>query len=164
MSCLVCVCTKLSWLSFVLSSLIPCQTLPALIVLARHPKTPFLLLSNWTKSLATVAGMSDKKRKAPSAASGPAVKQPKLNPKKEEEKNGEASGWLWSHLKQMRKNNEEMKFNKKRLRFVSDTQKIKQGSEGVLYWMSRDQRVQGKILKDNNNNKKNKFCLYCTLY
>uniref|UniRef100_A0A7N6AN66 Deoxyribodipyrimidine photo-lyase n=1 Tax=Anabas testudineus TaxID=64144 RepID=A0A7N6AN66_ANATE len=33
-------------------------------------------------------------------------------------------------------------FNRKRLRFISDTEKIKQGSEGVLYWMSRDQRVQ----------------------
>lgn len=91
--------------------------------------------------------MSDKKRKAPSAANGPAVKQQKLNPKKEE-KNGEASGWLWSHLEQVRKDNEEMKFNKKRLRFISDTQKMKQGSEGVLYWMSRDQRVQGKTLND----------------
>lgn len=90
--------------------------------------------------------MSDKKRKAPSAASGPAVKQQKLDPKKEE-KNVKASGWLWGQLKQMRNDNEEMKFNRKRLRFISDTQKIKQGSAGILYWMSRDQRVQGNILK-----------------
>lgn len=147
MSCLVCVkmsCHVMSF-SFLLSSLIPCKTQPALIVLARRPHTPFSLLSSWTKSLATGADMSDKKRKAPSAANGPALKQQKLNPKKEEKKNGEASGWLWSHLKQTRKDNEEMKFNKKRLRFISDTQKIKQGSEGVLYWMSREQRVQGKI-------------------
>lgn len=85
--------------------------------------------------------MSDKKRKSSSSASSPAAKQQKLNPTKEE-KNGKASGWLLGHLKQMRKDNEEMKFNKKRLRFISDTQKIKQDSEGVLYWMSRDQRVQ----------------------
>lgn len=91
--------------------------------------------------------MSDKKRKVAPAAGGPALKQQKLNPKKEEKK-GEASGWLWSHLKQMRKDHEEMKFNKKRLRFISDTQKMKQGSEGVLYWMSRDQRVQGELLNN----------------
>lgn len=91
--------------------------------------------------------MSDKKRKSPSAANSRAAKQQKLNPTKEE-KNVKASGWLLGHLKQMRKDNWEMKFNKKRLRFISDTQKIKQGSEGVLYWMSRDQRVQGKNLKE----------------
>ncbi|XP_013890048.1 deoxyribodipyrimidine photo-lyase, partial [Austrofundulus limnaeus] len=36
----------------------------------------------------------------------------------------------------------EISFNKKRLRFITDTEKIRQGSEGLLYWMSRDQRVQ----------------------
>lgn len=123
------------------SSLILRKTHTILIALARRSQTPFSLLSCWTKSLATVASMSDKKRKSSSSASSPAAKQQKLNPTKEE-KNGKASGWLLGHLKQMRKDNEEMKFNKKRLRFISDTQKIKQDSEGVLYWMSRDQRVQ----------------------
>ncbi|XP_075876939.1 CPD photolyase isoform X2 [Nelusetta ayraudi] len=123
------------------SSLILHKTHPILIALARRSQTPFPLLSCWTKSLVTVASMSDKKRKSPSAANSRAAKQQKLNPTKEE-KNVKASGWLLGHLKQMRKDNWEMKFNKKRLRFISDTQKIKQGSEGVLYWMSRDQRVQ----------------------
>uniref|UniRef100_A0A665TNT7 Deoxyribodipyrimidine photo-lyase n=1 Tax=Echeneis naucrates TaxID=173247 RepID=A0A665TNT7_ECHNA len=38
--------------------------------------------------------------------------------------------------------NKDMKFNKKRLRYISDREKIKQGSEGILYWMLRDHRVQ----------------------
>ncbi len=90
--------------------------------------------------------MSDKKRKATSApaAAEPSAKQLKLAPKKEEEKKKErAAGWLQDHVKQQRTENKEKKFNKKRLRFISDAEKIKQGSEGVLYWMSRDQRVQG---------------------
>lgn len=131
---------------FLLSPLILRKAHPILIVLARRSQTPISFC--WTKSLATAASMFDKKRKAPSAANSAAAKKQKLNPIEEEEKNGKARGWLWGHLKQMRKDNEGMKFNKKRLRFISDTQKIKQGSEGVLYWMSRDQRVQGEILKE----------------
>uniref|UniRef100_A0A3B4YDC7 Photolyase/cryptochrome alpha/beta domain-containing protein n=1 Tax=Seriola lalandi dorsalis TaxID=1841481 RepID=A0A3B4YDC7_SERLL len=92
--------------------------------------------------------MSDRKRKATSAPAGkkPTAKQQKLVPlkeeKKKEEKKERAGGWLQEKLKQRRTEKKEMKFNKKRLRFVSDTEKIKQGSEGVLYWMSRDHRVQ----------------------
>lgn len=82
--------------------------------------------------------MSGKKRKATSAAKEPDVKQQKLAPM--------TGGWLQDLVKQQRTENKEMKFNKKRLRFISDTEKMKQGSEGVLYWMSRDQRVQGKPL------------------
>lgn len=82
--------------------------------------------------------MSEKKRKAPSAADGkePSAKQPKL------EKEAKAAGWLRSLVEQQREEKKEMKFNKKRQRFLTDTEKIKQGSEGVLYWMLRDQRVQ----------------------
>uniref|UniRef100_A0A3B4XTU0 Deoxyribodipyrimidine photo-lyase n=1 Tax=Seriola lalandi dorsalis TaxID=1841481 RepID=A0A3B4XTU0_SERLL len=85
------------------------------------------------------------KRKATSAPAGkkPTAKQQKLVPLKEEKKE-RAGGWLQEKLKQRRTEKKEMKFNKKRLRFVSDTEKIKQGSEGVLYWMSRDHRVQGE--------------------
>uniref|UniRef100_A0A667YP38 Deoxyribodipyrimidine photo-lyase n=1 Tax=Myripristis murdjan TaxID=586833 RepID=A0A667YP38_9TELE len=43
---------------------------------------------------------------------------------------------------QTARDKKEMKLNKKRVRYISDTQKIKQGSEGVLYWMSRDHRIQ----------------------
>uniref|UniRef100_A0A3P8RYT6 Deoxyribodipyrimidine photo-lyase n=1 Tax=Amphiprion percula TaxID=161767 RepID=A0A3P8RYT6_AMPPE len=50
--------------------------------------------------------------------------------------------WLQSLVQQQRSEKNDMKFNKKRLRFISDAVKIKQGSEGVLYWMLRDNRVQ----------------------
>ncbi|KAM4728129.1 CPD photolyase [Anableps anableps] len=84
------------------------------------------------------ATMSEKKRKAPSAADGkePSAKQPKL------EKEEKSVGWLQGQVKQQREDKKDLKFNKKRQRFVTDTEKIKQGSEGVLYWMLRDQRVQ----------------------
>ncbi|XP_035526384.1 deoxyribodipyrimidine photo-lyase isoform X1 [Morone saxatilis] len=85
--------------------------------------------------------MSDKKRKARSAAKEPSAKQQKLAATKEEKK-GRAGGWLQELLEQQRTEKKEMKFNDKRLRFLSDTEKIKQGSEGVLYWMLRDHRVQ----------------------
>ncbi|KAM7379019.1 hypothetical protein PAMP_004597 [Pampus punctatissimus] len=86
--------------------------------------------------------MSDKKRKATSvAAKGPSAKQQKSAPMKHEESK-RAAGWLQDLVKQQRTEKKEMKFNEKRLRFISDTQNIKQGSEGVLYWMSRDHRVQ----------------------
>lgn len=87
--------------------------------------------------------MSDKKRKATSANKASDAKQQKLTPMKEEIKE-RAGGWLQDLVKLQRMENKEMKFNEKRLRFISDTQKIKQGTEGVLYWMVRDHRVQGK--------------------
>ncbi|XP_056246302.1 CPD photolyase [Seriola aureovittata] len=108
---------------------------------------PCLINSLFTKSFTSETIMSDRKRKATSAPAGkkPTAKQQKLVPLKEEkkeEKKERAGGWLQEKLKQRRTEKKEMKFNKKRLRFVSDTEKIKQGSEGVLYWMSRDHRVQ----------------------
>lgn len=94
--------------------------------------------------------MSDKKRKAtsaPAAAKGPSAKQQKLAPVKEEEggekkKKQKAAGWMYDLVKQQRSEKKDMKFNKKRLRFISDSKKVKQGSEGVLYWMLRDHRLQ----------------------
>lgn len=87
--------------------------------------------------------MSGTKRKASSAAAGEEhrAKQQKLAPVKEEKKE-KVGGWLQSLVQQQRSEKKDMKFNKKRLRFLSDNEKIKQGSEGVLYWMLRDQRVQ----------------------
>lgn len=137
--------TGLNSMWFTCSSVIRRQTPPLLIALARRYQKPLSLFSCWTKSLAGATIMSDKKRKAPSAAGGPVAKQQKLIPVKQQEKKEKPSGWLPDLLSQNRKENKEMKFNKKRLRFISDTQKIKQGSDGVLYWMSRDQRVQGKL-------------------
>lgn len=87
--------------------------------------------------------MSDKKRKMRSAAKEPVAKRQKLPPTKEE-KQEKAGGWLLKVVEQQRTENKGMSFNAKRLRFISDTEKIKQGSEGVLYWMLRDHRVQGE--------------------
>lgn len=87
--------------------------------------------------------MSDQKRKATSAAKEPVGKRQKLAPTKEEKKEKDG-GWLLEVVEQQRTENKEMSFNTKRLRFISDTKKIKQGSEGVLYWMLRDHRVQGE--------------------
>ncbi|XP_036938634.1 CPD photolyase isoform X1 [Acanthopagrus latus] len=89
--------------------------------------------------------MSGKKRNSNSAAAGPRAKQQKVAAMKEEkmeEKRERAPGWLQDFLQQQRAEGKEIKLNKKRIRVISDTEKIKQGSEGVLYWMSRDHRVQ----------------------
>lgn len=86
--------------------------------------------------------MSDKKRKATSAAEEPKAKQQKLVSMKEEKKE-RAAGWLQDLVNQQRVESKKMGFNEKRLRVITDTEKIKQGSEGVLYWMLRDHRVQG---------------------
>lgn len=102
-----------------------------------------------TKSLAAI--MSGKKRKATTAAAAaaaaaaaqPSAKQRKLASTKEGKKE-KAEGWLQDLVKQHRSDNMDMKVNKKRVRFISDTQEAKEESEGVLYWMLRDQRVQGE--------------------
>ncbi|XP_022610500.1 deoxyribodipyrimidine photo-lyase-like [Seriola dumerili] len=113
------------------------------LVIHSNPR-PCLINSLFTKSFTSETIMSDRKRKATSAPAGkqPSAKQQKLVPLKEEKKEEKAGGWLQEKLKQLRTEKKEIKLNKKRLRFVSDTEKIKQGSEGVLYWMSRDHRVQ----------------------
>lgn len=90
--------------------------------------------------------MSERKRKAKSAAKQPAAKQQKLASTKEV-KEEKAAGWLQEVIQQQRSENKEMSFNEKRLRFISEAEKIKQGSEGVLYWMLRDHRVQGQHFK-----------------
>lgn len=78
------------------------------------------------------------KRKASSDA---AAEKPSKQPKMTSEKN-KTEGWLQKQVLQQRTDKKEMKFNNKRLRFLTDSQKIKQGANGVLYWMNRDQRVQ----------------------
>lgn len=143
---------RLIWSFSQLSLCLTCSSsvssAPPFLRLVIHSKQrPGSLFSRLTNSFTTETIMSDKKRKATSAAAtGPSAKQQKLAPMKEEKKQ-RAAGWLQDLVKEQRTEKKEMKFNKKRLRFLSDTQKIKQGSEGVLYWMLRDQRVQGKHLK-----------------
>uniref|UniRef100_A0A8D2J573 Photolyase/cryptochrome alpha/beta domain-containing protein n=1 Tax=Varanus komodoensis TaxID=61221 RepID=A0A8D2J573_VARKO len=36
----------------------------------------------------------------------------------------------------------EFKYNKKRVRLISENPDLKEGTRGIVYWMSRDQRVQ----------------------
>lgn len=83
--------------------------------------------------------MPGQKRRATPAARGggqePSAKQKKLPAVKQSRA---------EDLEQQKSEKRDLKFNNKRLRFISDTEKIKQGSKGVLYWMSRDQRVQGR--------------------
>lgn len=80
--------------------------------------------------------MSQKRKATTDAGTEKPNKQPKVS----SEKKGD--GWLEKQVLQQRTAKKEMKFNKKRLRFLTDNQKVKQGAEGVLYWMNRDQRVQ----------------------
>uniref|UniRef100_UPI003AABA98B CPD photolyase n=1 Tax=Centroberyx gerrardi TaxID=166262 RepID=UPI003AABA98B len=112
----------------------------ALKLATQNKQRPGLLLTSLTELSFSQTTMSAGKRRA-TAAKGPSAKQPKFAPLKEEKKE-RADGWLQEHVVQQRTEKKEMKFNKKRLRFISDSQKIKQGSEGVLYWMLRDHRIQ----------------------
>jgi deoxyribodipyrimidine photo-lyase len=40
----------------------------------------------------------------------------------------------------------DFKFNKKRVRVLSKAEEVPVNAAGIIYWMSRDQRVQGKSL------------------
>lgn len=40
----------------------------------------------------------------------------------------------------------EFKFNKKRVRILSKAKDFPDGTNGVVYWMSRDQRIQGEVI------------------
>ncbi|XP_066565183.1 CPD photolyase isoform X2 [Amia ocellicauda] len=57
-----------------------------------------------------------------------------------------AAGWLAEAVvrsrSQAERSVEGFQFNEKRVRVLSGTSAVKAGSEGVIYWMSRDQRVQ----------------------
>lgn len=64
-----------------------------------------------------------------------------------EKRGGGEAGWLQEKVLEIRRNSAECKFNPKRLRFLSDAQRVRQGCGAVLYWMVRDQRVQGNHLK-----------------
>uniref|UniRef100_A0A1A8C7Q7 Photolyase n=1 Tax=Nothobranchius kadleci TaxID=1051664 RepID=A0A1A8C7Q7_NOTKA len=85
------------------------------------------------------ATMSDRKRRAASSSSG---KRPKLPSAPDREEGKEPAGWLLRAVQQQREDAKDQSFNRKRLRFISETEKVTQGSEGILYWMLRDQRVQ----------------------
>ncbi|MCI4377822.1 hypothetical protein PGIGA_G00207860 [Pangasianodon gigas] len=82
--------------------------------------------------------MPEKKRNL--KRKGEPLKGPeKLSPGRGAER---GAGWLQGKVAEIRRNSAECKFNMKRLRFLSDAQKVRQGCGAVLYWMARDQRVQ----------------------
>ncbi|KAF7661351.1 hypothetical protein LDENG_00263570 [Lucifuga dentata] len=110
-----------------------CRQILKLVALSK--KRLILVLSCIKKSVTVQTTMPAEKRKAASSAKGPDAKQQKLVKER-------AEGWLQDLMVQQRTEKKEMKFNRKRLRFISDTQKIKQESKGILYWMSRDHRIQ----------------------
>ncbi|XP_056453797.1 CPD photolyase [Gadus chalcogrammus] len=84
--------------------------------------------------------MASNKRKAASSAKPPAAKKQKPAPFKLE-KRERLEGWLVKEVAKQR-GETDLSCNPKRIRFISDTQSIKQGCEGILYWMSRDHRIQ----------------------
>jgi len=47
----------------------------------------------------------------------------------------------------------DFKFNKKRVRMLSKATEVPETSAGIVYWMSRDQRVQGNLIGFSNVNK-----------
>lgn len=94
----------------------------------------------WTKLFPTqISTMPAEKRKSTSPNIGNAKQQKLVTVKDEKDK---PEGWLQDQVLKQRMEIKDVLFNKKRLRFLSQTQTVKQGSEGILYWMSRDHRVQ----------------------
>ncbi|XP_056149481.1 CPD photolyase [Lampris incognitus] len=83
--------------------------------------------------------MPRQKRKASAESTASDAKR-KLVPSKEGIRE-RTEGWLQEKVTEKRTENKDLKFNPKRLRFVSESHKLKQSSAGVLYWMSRDHRV-----------------------
>ncbi|KAA0718856.1 Deoxyribodipyrimidine photo-lyase [Triplophysa tibetana] len=79
-----------------------------------------------------------RKKESPSSADGKLPKLARVNAGKMDRE----PGWLEGEVAQLRREAHGCEFNKKRLRYLSDCQKIEQGSDGVLYWMFRDQRTQ----------------------
>ncbi|XP_046653575.1 deoxyribodipyrimidine photo-lyase-like [Daphnia pulicaria] len=84
------------------------------------------------------------------ASKPPATKKPKLEPSDDEDSSASASlvtdsGFLANiHLKRKKcaDNILEFKFNKKRCRLLSKSMELGDSGGGILYWMSREQRVQ----------------------
>ncbi|KAG7269861.1 hypothetical protein CRUP_032819 [Coryphaenoides rupestris] len=84
---------------------------------------------------------SDKRKSAPCGEAPHAKKQKKFPPLTEERRE-RPEGWLQTEVEKQRAAEAGVQCNHKRTRFISDAQKVKQGSEGILYWMTRDHRVQ----------------------
>lgn len=92
--------------------------------------------------LSMSAGRAGRKRHAGAGAgaAGGGEKKQRVS----ENGGGRPAGWLQQDVAERRDHNTSCSFNAKRVRFLSDAQKIIRGRGAVIYWMSRDQRVQGQ--------------------
>ncbi len=85
------------------------------------------------------------------ASKPPATKKPKLESSDDEDSSASLvtdSEFLANiHLKRKKcaDNILEFKFNKKRCRLLSKSMELGESGGGILYWMSREQRVQGSV-------------------
>ncbi|XP_072543128.1 CPD photolyase [Salminus brasiliensis] len=120
--------------------------LNSFLAAAKPPRAAHLQLFFETRaaflrfSRAMSAKRAELKRKGGSSRAEGGVVRKKL--KTGEDGGGRESGWLELEVAELRAQNTACKMDTKRVRFLSDTQKVKQGCGGVLYWMARDQRVQ----------------------
>ncbi|XP_073215205.1 deoxyribodipyrimidine photo-lyase-like isoform X3 [Lepidochelys kempii] len=100
-----------------------------------------------TRTAAVPRGQLKGKRKVLAEPSGAeALTVAKRRRKEGEAVEGGGAGSLGEAVRQARlrvaPSVQEFKYNKKRVRLVSESSDLKDAAKGVVYWMSRDQRVQ----------------------
>lgn len=96
--------------------------------------------------------MSDKKKSKRKADTEESEKESSKKQKTEVmDSQGQGQNGLIKQITESRKklcdSVAEFKFNKKRVKILSKVQDFPDGKNGVVYWMSRDQRVQGEIFQ-----------------
>lgn len=96
-----------------------------------------------------VRKMSDKKKSKRKADTEESAKESSKKQKTEvTDSQGQGQNGLIKQITESRQklcdSVAEFKFNKKRVKVLSKVQDFPDGKNGVIYWMSRDQRVQGK--------------------
>lgn len=96
--------------------------------------------------------MSDKKKSKRKADTEESAKESSKKQKTEvTESPGQGQNGLIKQITESRQklcdSVAEFKFNKKRVKVLSKVQDFPDGKNGVIYWMSRDQRVQGENFK-----------------
>lgn len=106
-----------------------------------------------------VRKMSDKKKSKRKADTEELAKESSKKQKTEvTDSQGQGQNGLIKQITESRKklceSVAEFKFNKKRIKVLSKVQDFPDGKNGVVYWMSRDQRVQGESFQYMYTNKK----------
>lgn len=104
-----------------------------------------------------VRKMSDKKKSKRKADTEESAKESSKKQKTEvTDSQGQGQNGLINQITESRKklceSVAEFKFNKKRIKVLSKVQDFPDGKNGVVYWMSRDQRVQGEIFSTLTRN------------